>query len=155
MLKYIIGWERMKEKKWWFFMVRTTKNACPQVIVLIGQVTIVQSRGAQYPTSPPSLPSQHTHAQSGSWWAPRTAKVDAGRWDHQITRILPGPSSGINATHFFTFPTPILTQSCGQQEKDASLGTTAEVLPLQWTEVTHSQAKIMLRTQRMRKDSIY
>ena len=81
MLKYIIGWERMKEKKWWFFMVRTTKNACPQVIVLIGQVTIAQSRGAQYPTSPPSLPSQHTHAQSGSWWAPRTAKVDAGRWD--------------------------------------------------------------------------
>ena len=75
----------MKEKKWWFFMVRTTKNACPQVIVLIGQVTIAQSRGAQYPTSPPSLSSQHTE-----WVMMGAPDSKGGRWE---VRYIKSPGS--------------------------------------------------------------
>lgn len=31
----------MKEGKWWFSMVYSTKNACPWVIFLADQVTII------------------------------------------------------------------------------------------------------------------
>lgn len=41
MLKYIIGRKRMKEEKWWFLMLYTTKNAYPWTIFLTGQVTII------------------------------------------------------------------------------------------------------------------
>lgn len=140
-----------EREKWWCFLVHTTKNACPRVTVLIGPVPITAERRG--PVS--SRSTQLTHAaHSRTEWVtglPGQPSWSLGGEIPQITRIFPGPLRVVNATHFFTFPTPIPTHSCGQQKKDASFGTMAEVLSLQWTEVTCLQAKIMLRIQRMRK----
>lgn len=55
MLKYIIGWEGMKEEKWWFSLVHSIKNACPWVVFLDDQVTIIAEYMWPVLISPQSL----------------------------------------------------------------------------------------------------
>lgn len=80
-------------------MVHTTRNACPWVLFLIGQVTITAEQNS--PVSDLSILFIHAAylcIECSKCWAIKTGQVDSRRWATSILMIFPGLVSGLNAT---------------------------------------------------------
>lgn len=89
----------MKEEKWWFSMVHTTRNACPWVLFLIGQITITAEQIS--PVSDLSVLLIHAAylcTERSKCWAITTGQVDSRRWATSSLTMFPGLLSGLNAT---------------------------------------------------------